>query len=178
MLALLGVGDLTISIWLKRPNIVGSSTTVLFWMSIMPWVVVFFLRPTIDALHKKAYNTKNVFISVLVLFISMAVFLAAKINNMLVMNVAFLLSSLTLSFLCIRTISGIIERESFRVVLNKKFLNIFTFGIAISIFYLKYKYGWFLNVRLAQMTLLFLVLSVYQTVIIYLHCKEYKLQEI
>lgn len=64
---LIGSGDAMLSLWLNRPLQDVGSLSIYFWLAAAPLTATFFMRPAIDALHFRAYNTRNVFLSVAVL---------------------------------------------------------------------------------------------------------------
>ena len=66
----LAAGDAVLRLWLHRPVLRIESLTVLFWFSAVPFVIVFFLRPTVDALHVRGYNALNVVLAVMVMCVS------------------------------------------------------------------------------------------------------------
>jgi len=64
---LVATGDAVLGIWLHRPSAGIGDTSLSFWFAALPFIVIYFLRPTIDALHFRAYNTVNVFAAVCVM---------------------------------------------------------------------------------------------------------------
>jgi len=64
---LVATGDAVLGIWLHRPSAGIGAISLTFWLAALPFIVIYFLRPTIDALAFRAYNTVNVFAAVCVM---------------------------------------------------------------------------------------------------------------
>lgn len=64
-MGLLGTGDAVLRIWLNRDDLGSPGLTEALWLAALPFVMIYFLRPTIDGLDFRGYNSLNVLISII-----------------------------------------------------------------------------------------------------------------
>ena len=111
MLMFVVVGDSIVLFWVNK-DVSGKGNMVLFfWFSVLPWVIIYFLRPTIDALHSKAYNTLNVFKTLGVMVACLLIISLGDINPGDALAISFLISTIVFAVLCINTVSKLIGME-------------------------------------------------------------------
>ncbi len=65
MAGLFSMGDAILQIMIKQSDFRASESTLLFWFSALPFTLLFVLRPCVNALSSRAYNTANMFYSLI-----------------------------------------------------------------------------------------------------------------
>jgi O-antigen/teichoic acid export membrane protein len=63
--SLFAAGDTILRLWMERPDLEIGLLGRLFWISALPFTLLFVLRPCVNALSPQAHNTKNMFHSLI-----------------------------------------------------------------------------------------------------------------
>jgi hypothetical protein len=123
MTGLLSVGDTLLQVMGKRPGMLDGEFSRLFWYSALPFTLLFVLRPCVNALSSRAYNTSNMFYSLIGMAGVLGVTHLLSVPPAQAIGYATLLGGVSMAFFSLVTIQHLtrsFERFSFlnvRIVL-------------------------------------------------------------
>lgn len=115
---LLATGDTILRIWIKRPEMQIGFLGMLFWISAFPFTLLFVLRPCVNALSPRAYNTANMFQALIGMAVVLLVAYSVSFPPALAIGFATLLSASLIAFFSLLTVQKLVRVYTRSTLLN------------------------------------------------------------